>query len=41
MPFLAPKPPPMNSQITRTLSCGRPKCSASSLRNPQMYCVET
>ena len=30
----------MNSQMTRTLSSGRPSAFASSLRTPQMYCVE-
>src|SRR5207302_4708829 len=39
-PFLAPKPPPMYSQTTRTLSGGRPSFSATSARTPQMYCRE-
>jgi hypothetical protein len=39
-PFFAPKPPPMNSQTTRTLSPGIPNASARLSRTPQMYCVE-
>ncbi len=39
-PFFEPKPPPMNSQTTRTLSSGRPSVSATAWRTPQMYCVE-
>ena len=39
-PFFEPKPPPMYSQTTRTLSAGMPSSFATSLRTPQMYCVE-
>ena len=38
--FLEPKPPPMNSQTTRTLSPGMPSSCATAARTPQMYCVE-
>jgi hypothetical protein len=38
--FFAPKPPPMYSQTTRTLSCGSPSSRATAARTPQMYCVE-
>ena len=38
--FFEPKPPPMYSQTTRTLSPGMPSSSATASRTPQMYCVE-
>jgi hypothetical protein len=38
--FLAPKPPPMYSQTTRTLSGGRSSSDATLSRTPQMNCVE-
>jgi hypothetical protein len=38
--FFEPKPPPMNSHTTRTLSSGRPSVLATSCRMPQMNCVE-
>jgi hypothetical protein len=38
--FFAPKPPPMYSQITRTLSPGMPNACATPSRTPQTYCVE-
>ena len=40
-PCFAPKPPPMNSEITRTLSLGSPNREASSRRASNMPCVET
>ena len=39
-PFFEPKPPPMNSQTTRTLSGGRSSFDATSSRTPQMNWVE-
>ena len=39
-PFFEPKPPPMYSQTTRTLSSGRPSWRATACRMPQMNCVE-
>jgi hypothetical protein len=39
-PFFEPKPPPMNSQTTRTLSGARPRAAATSSRTPQMLWVE-
>ncbi len=39
-PFFEPKPPPMNSQTTRTLSGGSSSFEATSSRTPQMNCVE-
>ncbi len=39
-PFFEPKPPPMYSQTTRTLSGGSPNWEATASRTPQMYCVE-
>ena len=38
--FFAPKPPPMNSHTTRTLSPGISSSAATASRTPQMYCVE-
>ena len=38
--FFEPKPPPMNSQTTRTLSARSPSVAATASRIPQMYCVE-
>ena len=40
-PCLAPKPPPMNSQVTCTRSGSRSKARANSARASQMPCVDT
>ena len=38
--FFEPKPPPMYSQTTRTMSAAIPSSRATSLRTPQTYCVD-
>jgi hypothetical protein len=40
MPYLAPKPPPVKSLITRTLLLGRSNISAASSRTLAMNWVE-